>query len=248
MRLVLIGACGRMGNAVGALAKERGHRIVAGVDERRSPLPFPLCADLGQTGEADVIVDFSSARGLEERLVCAVARGTPYLLGVTGCGDEEGEALERAAKHIPVFRAENFSLGVAVVALLAERAAGLLGEFDIEIVERHHRNKQDAPSGTALLLKESAERGRGRALEGVSRGHGMAVARQEGEICIHSVRGGTVVGAHEIGFYGTGEVVTISHFAESRTVFAAGALKAAEWLIRQAAGLYTMRDFLDALL
>ncbi len=246
MRILLVGACGRMGRQVAACAEMRGDEIVAGADPTLAPSPFPLYKDISEIeAPADAVVDFSSAQGLTARLRYVCERKLSLVLGTTGLSAEDVQRVEESAEHVPVLAAGNFSLGANLLALLAEQAASMLGDgFDIEIVERHHGGKKDAPSGTALLLKESAEAGRKRALEAVYGRHGMVGSRRREEIGIHSVRGGNVVGEHEIGFYGEDETVTLTHFVRDRRVFAVGALEAARWLAKQPAGLYSMRDLL----
>lgn len=250
MKILLIGASGRMGKEVAALAAERGDIIAAGVDVVPSETAFPLYPEIGRvTEQADVIVDFSSAGGLGKALGYARAHGLPILLAATGYSDEDLAKISACTAEIPIFRTGNLSIGINLAQTLVRRAAAVLGEdFDIEIVERHHNRKQDAPSGTALMLKSSAEAGRNHALESVYGRHGMVGAREKNEIGIHAVRGGNIVGEHEVCFYGEDEIITIAHSARSRRVFASGALKAARWLIGQPAGQYDMHDFLDQIL
>ncbi len=246
MKLILCGACGRMGSEVTKLCAERGVEIVCGVDLVKKQLPYPLFPTFAEVKEeADVIVDFSSAAGLEERLLFAKEHRLPIVLAATGYTEADEELIKVFSGRIPIFKTGNLSIGVNLLELLVKKAAAVLGEdFDIEIVERHHSQKKDAPSGTALMLARAAEEARGSDFERVYGRHGMVGARQKDEIGIHSVRGGNVVGEHEVGFYGEDEIVTLSHSARSRRVFAVGAIRAAEWLMQKEAGLYDMNALL----
>lgn len=246
MKIILCGACGRMGKNVTEAAAERGTTIVAGVDIVDSPLPYPLYRSLAEVNEqADVVVDFSSAAGLEEHLAYCLANKLPIVLAATGFSQDDLAKIDDAAKVIPVFKTGNFSLGINLLQMLAKKAAQVLGDdFDAEIIERHHHTKKDAPSGTALMLASSVNEGLGGGKENVYGRHGMVGERKKSEIGIHAVRGGTIVGEHEVMFAGEDEIVTLSHSARSRKVFAVGALRAAQWLIGQPAGLYDMNDLL----
>ena len=231
MKIILVGASGKMGAEVIKIAKEQ---IVCGIDLSPAPLPFPVYNSLEKvTEQADVLIDFSSANGIKERLVWCKQNNVPAVLAATGYSDYDLKAVEEFSKSIPVFKTGNFSLGIG---------------FDAEIIEKHHNQKKDAPSGTALMLAESVKRGYGAQKEFVCGRQGMTGARKKEEIGIHAVRGGTIVGEHEVIFAGDDEIFTISHSARSRKIFANGALRAAEWLVAQPAGLYNMRDLLKELL
>ncbi len=246
MKLILCGACGRMGKTVAAMAERMGENVVCGVDISPAPAAFPVYPDLSRVCEqADALVDFSSPRGTEERLAFCQARGLPAVLGATGYSEEELRAVERAAEHMPIFRSENFSIGINLMRLLVKKAAQALGDaFDAEIVERHHALKKDAPSGTALMLAESVNEGYGGTKRNVCGREGRTDARDKREIGIHAVRGGNIVGEHEVMFAGEDEILTFSHSARSRDIFARGALIAAKWLLGRPAGLYGMDDLL----
>ena len=195
----------------------------------------------------DVLVDFSSPDALHASLDRAVTAGIPILIGTTGLDEAAGRRIAEAAKTVPVLRAANTSLGVAVLSELIERAARALGpEWDIEIAEMHHRNKADAPSGTALALGEAAARGRGKPIQAERGRDGTGLKRTEGAIGFAAVRGGTVAGDHDVLFLGAEERLILSHRAESRMIFARGALAAARFLVGKPAGLYSMRDVVDA--
>lgn len=246
MNLILCGACGRMGKNVAELAQSAGDTVVCGVDLSPSPMPFPVYTTFSEiTEEADAVIDFSSVQNLSERLDFCQRKKIPIVLAATGYSEEDLKTVLKAAKDIPVFKTGNLSLGVNLVQMLVKKAAQALGEkFDVEIIERHHNQKKDAPSGTALMLAESVNEGLENAKRFTYGRHGFVGERQKSEIGIHAVRGGTIVGEHEVMFAGEDEIITLSHSARSRKVFASGALKAAAWLKGQPAGLYDMSDLL----
>jgi 4-hydroxy-tetrahydrodipicolinate reductase len=195
----------------------------------------------------DVLVDFSAPSALQASLDRAVAAGIPILIGTTGLDDFASRRIDTAAKEIAVLRAANTSLGIALLSDLVERAASVLGpDWDIEILEMHHRKKADAPSGTALVLGDSAARGRGRKMKAERGRDGTSLKREEGAIGFASLRGGTVAGDHDVIFAGPEERLILSHRAENRMIFARGALAAAKFLVGQPAGIYTMRDVVGA--
>src|SRR5437868_2822327 len=229
IRISLIAPNGRMGQAIAAAANEAPG--------------FTLDQDHG-----DVLVDFSVPAALQASLDRAVSAGIPVLIGTTGLDALADERISAAAKNVAVLRSANTSLGVALLAELAERAARVLGpEWDIEIAETHHRNKTDAPSGTALMLGEAAARGRGVPLRAERGRDGTGLKRDEGAIGFASLRGGTVSGDHDVLFLGPNERLILSHRAENRMIFARGALAAARFLVGKPAGLYSMRDVIGAL-
>ena len=196
----------------------------------------------------DVLIDFSSPDGLRGSLDRAISAGMPLLIGTTGLDDGHDSLIADAAKIIPILRAPNTSLGVALLTDLVERAARILGQddWDVEIVEAHHRKKADAPSGTALHLGCAVERGRDTdAQEELGRA-GTGLSRETGSIGYSAIRGGTVAGDHDVLFLGPDERLILSHRAESRAIFARGALVAARFLVGKPAGLYSMRDVIDA--
>lgn len=229
VRIRLFAPHGRMGRAIAeAIETEKG---------------FALTDDGG-----DVLVDFSAPDALEKSLGDALATGTPILIGTTGLGPEAGPVIDDAATKIAVLRAANTSLGVALLDDLVERSARVLGpQWDIEIAEVHHRKKADSPSGTALLLGDAAARGRGTTIDAERGRDGTDLARREGAIGFASLRGGTVAGDHDVYFLGREERLILSHRAESRAIFARGALAAARFLVGKPAGLYSMRDVIDSL-
>jgi 4-hydroxy-tetrahydrodipicolinate reductase len=229
LRITLFAPNGRMGQA-----------ITAAVAEDPS---FALDADHG-----DVLVDFSAPSALQASLDRAVSAGIPILVGTTGLDDLANRRIAAAAERIAVLRAANTSLGIAVLADLVERAAAVLGpEWDIEILDVHHAKKADAPSGTALALGEAATRGRGAELKAERGRNGANLKRAAGAIGFASIRGGTVPGDHDVLFLGPEERLILSHRAESRAIFARGALAAARFLAGRPAGIYSMRDVVDSL-
>lgn len=201
-----------------------------------------------QDDRGDVLIDFSSPDGLRGSLDQAITAGIPILVGTTGLTEGHQALIDEAAQIVPVLVAPNTSLGVALLSELAERAARALGpeEWDVEIVEAHHKMKADAPSGTALFLGKSIEEGRGFDAEEEIGRCGTGLSRAEGLIGYSAVRGGTVAGDHDVMFLGPDERLILSHRAENRSIFAKGALTAARFLVGKPAGLYTMRDVIGA--
>lgn len=229
IRISLFAPEGRMGKAIAAVVAED-----AG---------FAIDQDHG-----DVLVDFSAPGALQASLDRAVSAAIPILIGTTGLDELANERIAAAAKEIPVLRAANTSLGVALLAELVERAARVLGpQWDIEIAETHHRMKADAPSGTALLLGQAAARGRGSEVKAERGRDGTGLTRNPGAIGFASLRGGTVAGDHDVAFLGPDERLILSHRAESRMIFARGALAGARFLVGKPAGLYSMRDVIEEL-
>ena len=238
IRILLSGACGRMGRQVAALAEDGS--VVAGVDVHPSECAFPVYPSFSLVQEeADVIVDFSRPEGLPALLEYAVPRKLPVVLAATGYNEQNLRQIEEAAKSIPIFRSANLSIGVYVLKALSRQAAALLPDFDVEIVEKHHNQKIDAPSGTALMLLDAVSNP---GTVPVFGRNGRTQKREKAEIGVHAVRGGTVAGEQEVGFYGPGEVVLLSHSAQDRSIFARGALRAARWIVSQKPGEYAMDD------
>lgn len=249
LRILLHGASGRMGNTVAELVRrEDGMEIVAGVD-RYAPvrdMGFTVYDALDKCGvQADVMIDFSQASALSGVLEYCVKRSLPLVMCTTGFGERDVKHIEQVATRIPVFRSANMSLGINLIARLAGEAAAFFGDSaDIEIVETHHRGKADAPSGTAILLADEINAQLNRSKEYVFGRHGAQARRKPAELGIHAVRGGSVVGDHEVMFLGDEERVTISHSAQSRTVFAYGAIEAARFIAGKPARMYDMRDLM----
>lgn len=232
-----------MGRAVTEAAAAAGHRIVAGIDRcTDGSFPFPVYPTAeAATEKADVLIDFSHPSALHGVLAAATDRQLPAVIATTGLDDAQIAAIRETAKKIPVFFSSNMSVGVAVLAALTKKAAAVLGgDFDIELVEMHHNRKLDAPSGTALMLADAARQGLAHPVEYVYDRHDRRQKRAPEEIGISSVRGGNIIGEHQVIFAGGDEVLTLTHRAQSRSIFAAGALRAAAFLMEQPAGLYTM--------
>lgn len=243
IKVLLCGACGKMGaNIAELLADEKDAEYFCGVDPRGGDKVYKNFEEI--EGKPDVIIDFSSPAVLSEELNYAVKYGVPAVIGSTGFTPEQLRQIDEAAKKVAIFRTANFSLGVNLLCELVKRAALKLGEkFDIEIIEKHHNQKADAPSGTALMLADSANSAFGGGKELICGREGICGKRGK-EIGMHAVRGGTIVGEHEVMFCGEDEIITLSHSARSKKVFAAGAIKAAKWLAGKPAGLYDMGDLL----
>jgi 4-hydroxy-tetrahydrodipicolinate reductase len=228
VRITLFAPNGRMGKAIAAAVAETPGFLI---DQDRGA----------------VLVDFSAPAALPTSLERAMSAGIPILVGTTGLDATADRLIAETAKRVSVLRAPNTSLGVAVLSDLVERAAKALGpSWDIEILEMHHRMKADAPSGTALALGEAAARGRGTRLRAERGRDGTGLERNEGAIGFASLRGGTVAGEHDVVFAGTEERLILSHRAESRMIFARGALAAARFLVGKPVGLYTMHDVIAA--
>lgn len=239
-RIGIIGSAGRMGQALQAAVAAAEHDYAGGVDRDGDLVAL--------AAHSDVMVDFSAPGALEANLEAAIAAAVPMVVGTTGLAERHHWLIDGAAVSIPILQTGNTSLGVTLLAHLVREAAQRLGpDWDIEIVETHHRMKVDAPSGTALLLGEAAADGRGEALGDVAqRGRdGLTGARVPGAIGFASLRGGSVAGDHAVHFLADNERLTLSHLAENRGIFARGAVRAAHWLIGRAPGRYTMPQVLD---
>lgn len=235
----IFGSAGRMGRAIAAAIEAQDATLAGGVDVGDDARPV--------AERADVLVDFSTPDALGGHLDAALGTGTPILIGTTGLSAAHDARINAAALRIPVLQTGNTSLGITLLSLLVRDAAARLGpDWDIEIIEMHHRHKVDAPSGTALLLGEIAARARGTTLADVrvDGRAGLAGARCEATIGLSSLRGGSVVGDHQVIFATDGERIELGHRADDRNIFARGAVKGALWLARQAPGRYAMADVL----
>ncbi len=245
---ILCGASGKMGGFVADAAKEDGSiKIVAGVDKINNGEDFPVFSAFSDINtKADIIIDFSHTSMLDGLLDYAVKNKIPAVIATTGYDDGQIEKIKQASQKIPLFFTFNMSIGVNLVASLAKKAAAVLGDsFDIEIVEMHHNQKIDAPSGTAIMLANAVNSVFGDTLNYEYDRHSVRRKRPKNEIGIHSVRGGTIVGEHEVIFAGHDEVIKISHSAQSREVFAVGAVRAAKFLCGKAPGLYDMNSIMS---
>lgn len=247
--IILCGCNGRMGQAiVRAAADSDSCRIVAGVDVNAaaSAYSFPVYETISQfPDKADVIIDFSHHTVLPALTEYAVKTATPLVVATTGHTEEERDSMKQAAQQVAVFFSGNMSIGINLLIELCRQASAALGEsFDVEIVEKHHNQKLDAPSGTALMIADALREER-TATEYVYDRHAVRKKRSPEEIGIHSIRGGTIVGEHEVIFAGNQETLTLTHTATSREIFANGALKAAVYLAKKSAGLYSMSDLIN---
>ena len=246
IRVILHGACGHMGQVVRSiLADDPDVAIAAGIDANPKEAPFPVYEKASDCKEeADAVIDFSTAAAIDGLLAFGAERKIPLVICTTGLSDAQLAKVEKTAETVAVLRSSNMSLGINTVAKLIAEAAKILypAGFDMEIEEMHHRRKIDAPSGTAILLADSLNDAVGGEM---AYNYGRAdrhEARPGKEIGISSLRGGTVVGEHKVVFAGEDEVITVSHSAASRAIFANGAVAAAKFLAGKAPGLYTMKD------
>lgn len=242
------GAGGQMGRAAAKVVSERADcAIVGGVSKKISvPTEFPVVDAFSElSAEADVIIDFSNPELIDSLLAYATEKKMPAVICTTGFNEAQIEKIKAASERIAIFFSSNMSLGVNLMISLAQKAAKALSPgFDIEIVEKHHNRKIDAPSGTALMIAGAVKAALGQNLEYVYDRHLCKKARSKNEVGIHSVRGGTMVGEHEIIFAGKDEVLKISHTAQSKEIFAEGAVNAAKFVVSKPAGLYNMADLL----
>lgn len=248
-RVILCGACGKMGaNVLSLLNGDADAVAVCGVDLFPKEIGIPVYTSFSDVKEeADVIVDFSSAQNLTERLEYAKTHGLGIVLASTGFSEADLKTIEGYANSVAIFKTANLSLGVNLMQALCKAAAEVLGEaYDVEIIERHHNLKKDAPSGTALMLAQTVNEAFDGKKKNVVGRSGMVGARDKSEIGIHAVRGGTIVGEHEVLFAGEDEQIVISHTATSKRVFAVGAIRAAKFLNGKGAGMYEMKDLLAA--
>ena len=246
-RIILCGACGKMGgNVLSLLEQDENAVAVCGVDLFPKEIGITVYKSFNEiTEQADVIIDFSSPVGVQERLEYAKTHNLGIVLASTGFSAEDLKVIDEYTKYVPIFKTANLSLGVNVMQALCKAAAQILGDnFDVEIIERHHNLKKDAPSGTALMLADTINEAFDNQKRFVNGRDGIVGAREKSEIGIHAVRGGTIVGEHEVMFAGEDEIITISHSARSKRVFAVGAIRAAKFLPGKAAGTYEMKDLL----
>jgi 4-hydroxy-tetrahydrodipicolinate reductase len=244
MRWVMVGAAGRMGQAITQLASTQSQWQCVGAIDRIADAARGITTDLSSVlPGAELMIDFSSPAETAANLARCAERGVAALIGTTGLGEDVEAAAVAAAQRIPVLIAANTSLGVTLLAELVRAAARALpATFDIEIFEAHHRYKKDAPSGTALALGQAAAGGRGQSLDEVAMAPRGAGERKNGEIGFSVLRSGDIVGDHAVYFAGEGERLVLQHQATDRSIFARGALQAANWLVGRPAGRYFMSD------
>jgi 4-hydroxy-tetrahydrodipicolinate reductase len=244
-RVVVTGATGRMGGEVLAACEERGYGTLAVSESDGDAVSGADLPDLFEDG--DVLVDFTVPESSVEYIEAAAEAGVPCVVGTTGYEEETGtEALERAAERVPVLRASNFARGIQALVGAVREAVTALPDYDIEVTETHHNGKRDAPSGTANTVLNEIDDARGTEAERAYGREGIQ-PREDGEVGVHVRRAGNVRGEHEVLLAGNDEVLTLTHRAESRRVFAAGALDAAEWLSNEDAGSYEFTDMIEGL-
>ncbi|MDD4688931.1 MAG: 4-hydroxy-tetrahydrodipicolinate reductase [Eubacteriales bacterium] len=250
-RIIMNGCNGRMGQAITALIAGRDDiKIVCGTDTYDGiKNEYPVYPSLAMvTEDADVIVDFSNPSSLEGMLAYAKSKNLAVVVATTGLSEAQKQMLNSASKDIAVFFSANMSLGVNLLIELASKAAKVLEEtFDIEIIEKHHNQKLDAPSGTALAIADGINDSLTEPQQYVYDRHSVRKKRSKTEIGIHSLRGGTIVGEHSVVFAGQDEVIEITHIAQSRQVFAAGAISAAKFVSGKPAGYYNMQSLVNAI-
>ena len=238
MKIAIVGAAGRMGKMLCALAEGTELEVVSKVDVAEG-------FDKAWSDDVEGVIDFSYHAAVPAAVEKAAANGLAYVIGTTGLTADEQKIVDAAAEKIPIVQSGNYSLGVNLLLELVKNAAKVLGpEYDIEVTEMHHRHKKDAPSGTALMLAKSAAAGRGVKDDFTYGRHGDIGERPVGEIAIHALRGGSVVGDHTVMFAGDVERVELTHKAQGREAFAAGALRALAWAKGRGPGLYNMRNVL----
>jgi len=251
MKFGIVGATGRVGQLLVKILKEENQKIGAVMFNGKQTIEFD--SDTVITNDAktllencDIVIDFSAPIATQKLLEAALETPKPLVIATTGLNDHQKNLMIEVSKITPVLYATNMSLGVAILNKLVAMVSEKLRDFDIEIVEQHHRYKVDAPSGTALTLAESCAKARGLELKDVivTGRSGHVGARSKDEIGVFALRGGDIVGRHTVGFYNDGEFLELNHTATSRETFARGAIKVAKWLVNQDAGLYSINDAL----
>lgn len=246
--IILCGANGKMGRVIRDIVSKRDDcRIAAGIDLNTQSDSFPIYSSFDEIKEdADVIIDFSNPALLNDLLDFAVKKSMPVVIATTGYDESQKKQIEEASRKTSVFFTYNMSLGINLLANLAKKAVQVLGDgFDIEIIEKHHNQKIDAPSGTALMLADAICEELNKPMKYEYDRHSKREKRTKNEIGMHAVRGGTIVGEHEIMFAGRDEIITLSHSARSKEVFAVGAVNAALFLKDKPAGMYSMKEMIE---
>ena len=246
LRIIINGYSGSMGKVLTKCANEDSElEIICGASKDDLDVPFKTYHKMSEVEElADVIIDFSHHSTIEDTLSYAIKTKTPIVIATTGFNDEELTKIKKASNIIPIFHSSNMSLGVNVLVKLVKEAAKSLNGFDIEIIEKHHNKKLDAPSGTAVMIANGVKEVLPDS-EYIYGRHGRSDKRSSNEIGIHAIRGGTIVGEHTTIFAGHDEVVEIKHSAQSKDIFAKGAIAAAKFLVKQEAGYYNMNNMLN---
>ncbi len=247
--IAVCGANGKMGKTIYKCVSEREDcKIIAGIDMNTEKYAdFEIFSSPSEmTEKPDVIIDYSHPSTLKGLLEYSLATGTPLVLATTGYSEEQIAEIKKAAEQVPVFFSWNMSLGINLLVGLSKKAAEILGgQFDIEVIEKHHNQKIDAPSGTALMIANAINETLDNKYSYMYDRHSQRKKRDKNEIGIHAVRGGTIVGEHEVIFAGTDEVITLSHSAASKTVFAVGSINAAVFIKDKSAGIYDMSNLIQ---
>ena len=252
IKVGIVGSTGRVGGLLIDNLKDDSEAKLSAVhvfDNLERELPEDVLITNGMEvllKNSDIVIDFSAPEATEELLEAALKNPTPLVIATTGFTAHQQNLLTEASKEMPLLYSSNMSVGIALLKQLVEKVSATLEDFDIEIVEQHHKHKVDAPSGTALTLGEFAAKGRGLDLDAVrvSGRDGQIGARTKDEIAVMALRGGDIVGRHTVGFYNDGEFLELNHTATSRDTFSKGAIRAAKWLIGQEKGLYSINDCL----
>ncbi|MDI6600812.1 MAG: 4-hydroxy-tetrahydrodipicolinate reductase [Thermoanaerobacteraceae bacterium] len=246
LKIIIQGISGKMGKAICKIISEsKEHRVVAGINKSDASGDVPIYHSLSDVLEdADVCIDFSNHSAIYDLLDGALKKGLPLVICTTGFSDEEISAVRKASEVIPIFQSYNTSIGVAVTASLVSMAARLLKDFDVEIVEAHHNQKLDSPSGTAIMLAKAIQENTPER-DTLKYGRYGHENREKHEIGIHSIRAGSIVGEHTVIFAGEGETIEIKHTSLSRDIFARGAIRAAEYIVKKAPGLYGIKDLIE---
>ncbi len=247
LKIILVGATGQMGKTMIKLVDTLDDvEIIYGIaDADVQGLNFPVAEELPKGKMADVVIDFSAPKLLKNILDYGVSTATPLVLATTGYSREDLEQIDQAAKSIPIIQTGNMSMGINVMETLVEILSKDLEGFDIEIIEKHHKYKVDSPSGTAKMLFYAANRGRAESLHSLEGRAGFYQGRDSSEVGISSIRAGNIVGEHSVIFAGNDEIIEIKHTANSKMIFANGAIRGARFLIKQKPGLYNMHDVLE---
>jgi 4-hydroxy-tetrahydrodipicolinate reductase len=248
----IVGSTGRVGNLlIDALLHDSllPLSVVHVFDELKRELPSDVLVTNSMETlleNCDIVIDFSSPQATQDLCEAALKNPTPLVIATTGLTQHQQNLMEETAEHMPLLYASNMSAGIALLKQLVQQVSRTLADFDIEIVEQHHKHKVDAPSGTALTLGEFAAKGRGLELDAVrvSGRDGQIGARSRDEIAVMAMRGGDIVGRHTVGFYNDGEFLELNHTATSRETFSKGAIRAAKWLVHQESGFYSINDAL----
>ena len=249
INILLSGCNGKMGRVItNILADDEAAKIVCGYDISTESGPYPVYDDFSKvTEKVDVVIDFSHPACLDSLLSFCGDRRIPLVLATTGLSVEQREKVAELSKRIPVFSSANMSVGVNLLISLVKKAASVLeGNFDIEIIEKHHNQKIDAPSGTALMIADEISSSLKGNVDYVYDRHFVRKKREKSEIGIHSIRGGTIVGEHSVIFAGNDEIIEVKHSATGKEVFAVGAVKAAKYLAGKQPGMYNMEDLVNS--